>query len=150
MVTTRSIQFKAAFLLVVFALNTIVGFACSMGVDMGFNTSHHGPNLKGTVHIHKDGKKHLHKAGKDKHHHDNTQAASKKDDCCNNKVIKLQTSDKSFQYTHTVIKAPEFTINSFFQLLVFNTLKGVRQKEVDYYFHPPPRDIRIAIQSFLI
>ncbi len=150
MITNRSIQFKAAFLLVVFALNTVVGFACSVGVDMGFNTSHHGPELKGTVHIHKDGKKHLHKSGNDKHHHANKQAASKKDDCCKDKVIKLQTSDKSSQYAQTVIKAPEFNVNSIFQTPVFNTVKGVRQKEIDYYFHPPPRNIYLHIQHLLI
>ena len=37
-----SIQLKAAFLLIVFALNTVLGFACSMGLDMGYNKSHHG------------------------------------------------------------------------------------------------------------
>lgn len=36
MKSTISIKIKAAFLLVVFALNTVVGFACSLGVDMGF------------------------------------------------------------------------------------------------------------------
>ena len=34
---TRSIQIKAAFLLVVFAFNIFVGFACGLGIDMGFN-----------------------------------------------------------------------------------------------------------------
>lgn len=37
----RAIQYKALFLLVTFSMNTVVGFACSMGVDMGFNSHHH-------------------------------------------------------------------------------------------------------------
>jgi hypothetical protein len=39
--TSNSIKLKAAFLLTVFALNTVVGFACSVGLDMGFNNKHH-------------------------------------------------------------------------------------------------------------
>ena len=36
-----SIKLKAAFLLTVFVLNTVVGFACSVGLDMGYNSKHH-------------------------------------------------------------------------------------------------------------
>ena len=55
-----SIQIKALLLLIVFAINTVVGFACSVGVDMGFNTKHHNDEAAADVHIHKDGTKHLH------------------------------------------------------------------------------------------
>ena len=44
MSTSIYIQLKAALLLLVFGLNTIIGFACAVGVDMGFNTSHHHNN----------------------------------------------------------------------------------------------------------
>ena len=76
----RSIQLKAAFLLLVFGLNTVVGFACSLGLDMGFNIPHHKEEAsaspihihkagkhehqketaKTSVHVHADGKKHVH------------------------------------------------------------------------------------------
>lgn len=54
-----SIQLKAVFLLIVFCMNTITGFACGVGFDMGFNKKHHHDDLKAkqTVHIHEDGKK---------------------------------------------------------------------------------------------
>ena len=52
-----SIQLKAAFLLVVFGLNTLVGFACAVGVDMSFNSSHHDEEAI-EVHVHADGTKH--------------------------------------------------------------------------------------------
>ncbi|WP_285059774.1 hypothetical protein [Pedobacter ginsengisoli] len=32
---------KAAFLLVVFSLNTFTGFACAVGMEMNFNKGHH-------------------------------------------------------------------------------------------------------------
>ena len=38
---SRTIKFKALFLLVSFSLNSVVGFACSLGIDMGFNSGHH-------------------------------------------------------------------------------------------------------------
>jgi len=152
MMINRSIQLKAAFLLIVFALNTMIGFACSMGVDMDFNASHHkGDAAKTSMHIHKDGKKHVHKpeAGK-KHSHKHIEAASKKDDCCKEKVVKLQTSDKALTQAQATIHSPVFIISSSFQFLAFNTVKGVSQKYTAYQFHPPPCDIRIAIQSFQI
>ncbi len=38
---SRSIQIKAAFLVLVFSIHTIVGVACALGIDMDFNTTHH-------------------------------------------------------------------------------------------------------------
>ncbi len=75
MIKKFSIQLKAAFLLIVFSLNTIVGFACAVGLDLGFNSSHH-PDEEGrktVVHVHADGEKHIHqkKLIKSKSHHSN-------------------------------------------------------------------------------
>ena len=44
--------------MIVFSLNTIIGFACAVGIDMGFNsTDHHDEEATETsVHIHADGK----------------------------------------------------------------------------------------------
>lgn len=88
MTKSISIQLKAGFLLLVFTLNTIVGFACSMGMDMGFNTPHHKDNGKeASVHIHPDGTKHQHhhdeadevtinttESAKGHHHHDEAES----------------------------------------------------------------------------
>ncbi len=152
MILNRSIQLKAVFLLIVFSLNTVVGFACSMGVNMGFNTSHlNGDTAKPSVHIHKDGKKHEHKPGTGKKHsHKHPETNSKKDDCCKEKVVKLQTSDKALIYARSNIHTSAFIVSYFFQYSLFNTVEWVPQKYIACHFHPPPRDIRIDIQSFQI
>lgn len=76
---SKSIQLKAAFLLTVFALNTVVGFACSLGVDMGFNSGHHEEKPTKAVHVHADGKKHIHQPTPHKRNHDNTRSHNEKD-----------------------------------------------------------------------
>ena len=56
-----SIKIKATLLITVFSLNSVFGFACSMGLDMGYNKSHHTEEaIEVSVHAHGDGKKHLH------------------------------------------------------------------------------------------
>ena len=57
---TISIQLKAAFLLIIFSMNMLVGFSCAVGVDMGFNTAHHHEGEATELHVHADGKKHHH------------------------------------------------------------------------------------------
>ncbi|RYF86774.1 MAG: hypothetical protein EOO00_12945 [Chitinophagaceae bacterium] len=59
-----SIKVKAAILIGIFSLNTVVGFACSLGVNMSFNSRHHTSDqpVEPSVHVHKDGKKHNHPA----------------------------------------------------------------------------------------
>jgi hypothetical protein len=70
----RSIQLKAAILLMVFSLNTVVGFVCSLGLDIGYNSKHHGVDTatEAVVHIHKDGKKHIHHEKKKSSNNDNS------------------------------------------------------------------------------
>ena len=106
-----SIQFKAAFLLIVIALNTVVGFACAMGLNIGSKTSHHKAEatepsvhihadgkkhlhqpkpVKAATHVHADGKKHEHKSEPVKQHHEEKETPKKdKDDCCNDDVLKF-------------------------------------------------------------
>lgn len=188
MTKSRSIQLKAAFLLVVFSLNTLVGFACAMGVDMGFNQPHHSKEVKDRVHIHKDGKKHIHKAAAEKdhpakgseatqhdkeakgeihlhkdhkkhehnpatakNHHAKASTTSKTDDCCKEKVVKLQSADKNFQYSKTSIHTPIYIVpSSYIASVAFKTVQPHLQEYTACHFHPPPRDIRIDIQSFQI
>ena len=144
-----NIQLKAAFLLFVFALNTVVGFACAVGFDMNFNTHHHGDEqTEISVHIHADGKKHHHEKAE---HKDND--TDKKDNCCHDKVVKLSQADKAVPQAAKILNpvfltafvAVYYNINIAYPLQV-NTSKK--------YFvrghHPPIPDIRIAIQSFQI
>ena len=150
-----SIQLKAAFLLGVFALNTVVGFACSLGVDMGFNTSHHDQEATEiSVPNHADGKKHEHYNESVKHHHEENNVSKKeKGDCCNDKVIKFQSLDKSLnQNAKASVDAPVFAaiISTFLAIDVFKISMAYPPKYKTRFFYPPPPDIRIAIRSFQI
>ena len=100
----RSIQIKAAFLMSVFSLNTLIGFACAIGIDMRFNTSHHDEAeeaIVAVVHIHKDGKKHVHHEAANNHNEADNDHHKKdgKDNCCNDKVIKFNEVDKSASHS---------------------------------------------------
>jgi hypothetical protein len=168
-----SIRLKAVFLLVVFGLNTIVGFACSLGVDMGFNSKHHEESqeahntnddtLEPVVHIHKDGQRHIHYEKKKEHKHDKShqhnQASNKqkqgqsKDNCCADKVNELQDIDSlvpnSLNISHPVFLTA--FIASYYDIGLLSCTdvpKDIRQFVRNY--HPPIPDIRIAIQSFQI
>lgn len=121
MKSITSIKLKAAFLLVVFSLNTIVGFACSLGLEMGYNSTHHGEDAatEAVVHIHKDGKKHIHHEKKESHTHDkshnhdeanNTEKTRKdKDNCCTDEVMNFQQIDKSIPNSVNIIHPIFFT-----------------------------------------
>jgi hypothetical protein len=100
-----SIKLKAALLLIVFSMNTVIGFACAMGVDIGFNAHHHDEEEvpQTTIQVHADiNKEHNHYEAA-KHHHDSKED-SEKGGCCNDGVIKFQSLDKS---QHDCIPMPE-------------------------------------------
>ena len=169
-----SIKLKALFLLVVFATNTAVGFACAIGVDMGFNSPHHKETEEpAKVHIHDDGKKHVHEKEPSEvtthvhedginHQHDSEPAKQipvngsnllTKDDsgCCTNEVQEFQNLDKNVS-VNTGINVPVFVtiLSTYFDIDLSTALKNF---PVDYkagFFYPPPPDIRIAIQRFQI
>ncbi|MBK7307779.1 MAG: hypothetical protein IPI88_12605 [Chitinophagaceae bacterium] len=144
-----SIQLKAALLLVVFALNTLVGFACAVGVDMSFNTSHHEEEERAiAVHVHAGGKKHHHEEAEHKHKHND-----KKDDCCSDKVVKLSQTDKAVPQAAKIVSPVFFTAF----VAVYYNIDISYPSQVNtfnkYYVrghHPPIPDIRIAIKSFQI
>jgi hypothetical protein len=155
----RSIQLKAAFLMIVFSLNTIIGFACAVGIDMGFNTSHHHDedSTEAPVHVHADGKKHIHHNEVTKHHHeaDNDQHKSKngKDDCCKDKVMQFSQLDKSVPRSLSVINPIFFLtfVSIFYNIEILFPFQA--SPNIKYFVrshHPPIPDIRIAIQSFQI
>ena len=164
----KSIKLKAAFLLTVFTLNTLVSFGCSVGLDMGFNKSHHADEKKTRGHSH--GLKHAHgealkskvshsthsHSTPHKHSHDVASGSEKnqdqKDNCCNEKSVELQKQDKSANHSSSpVIKIP--VLVSF--LYVFSGLETkvelspLLNKLFIPEYYPPP-DKRIIIQSFQI
>jgi hypothetical protein len=163
MPSKRKYRYIAAFLLTVFSLNTVVGFACSLGVDMGFNSKHHNDKAtEAVVHIHKDGKKHIHFEEKAKDHHDKShhhdqaknhhESKDGKDNCCNDQVLRFEQLDKSVPHSLNIIH-PIFAI-AFFDAFYDATLPSPDViKNIKQFVrsdHPPIPDIRIAIQSFQI
>ena len=152
----KSIQLKAAILLIVFSLNTIIGFACAVGLDMGFNSHHHEEEVtEAAVHMHADGKKHLHHNEAD-HHSDKVKAhheKSDKDNCCNGPVTKIAQQDKTIASSINIISPVFFTalISSFYNVdaLLSNGVDS-HIKYLTRRHHPPIPDIRLAIQSFQI
>lgn len=169
-----SIKLKAASLLTVFGLNTVVGFACAVGMDMSFNTSHHESETNNaSIHIHADGKKHhhqqepvkasthIHTDGK-KHEHNNEPATKHqeeketpkkdKDDCCNEDLLKFQQLDKNLnQNAKTAIDVPALVaiIGVFIGVDILKASPEPRLNTHRYLFPPPP-NILIAIQKFQI
>jgi len=88
----KFIRLKAAFLLIAFSLNMVIGFACAIGIDMGFNTHHHDGDETTMLNIshHHDTSHHNDEA--DNEHH---KSKDGKDDCCNDQVMKFSRLDKS-------------------------------------------------------
>ena len=151
MKTTIYTRIKAALLLSVFAFNTVVGFVCSLGMDMGFNSLPQDNEGRGSVHMHKDGKAHVHKPTVNKGHHSTEKTGSKKDDCCNGKIVKLQSADKNLQYSKTTVSIPVFLMSKIYiKVFLLKIIEPNLQEYSACHFHPPPRDIRIDIQSFQI
>ncbi len=150
-----AIQIKAAFLLIVFSMNTAIGFACAMGVDMGFNIKHHHDKEQATepvVHVHADSKKHQHHDKTTKYQH-GSKEESEKGGCCNDGVVQFQNLDKSLnQNTATALNAHIFTtlISNLFRINISELISVRTNKHIVQFFHPPPPDIRILIQSFQI
>src|SRR5687767_4071140 len=99
MTSKRAIQFKAAFLMIVFGLNTVVGFACAVGMNFS-SDAHHDEEQTVSVHVHEDGSKHVHgndtavpettsKEESEKNHHKNAE-----EKCCTEKISKFDQLDK--------------------------------------------------------
>lgn len=143
------IKLKAAFLLAAFTLNTVIGFACAVGLNMGFNSHHHNDEateVQGSSHH----------SGKSHHHDEADHHKSKdgKDDCCNDKVIKLEQVDKSIPPTSNALVTPLFLSGYIFTFCDIDNLYVSLYIPSNKYFvrsyHPPIPDIRIAIRSFQI
>jgi hypothetical protein len=153
----RSIPLRAFFLLVVFLLNTVVGFACVVGLEDGHGhtneyvsgTHHHEHDNNIADDHHHSNSDHDHKGLND--HHD---TKKNRDNCCKEEVTKLLKEDKvSPSKTAVNIQPVSFIalVPSFHQFDAFassgyvpNTKYFVRS------YHPPIADIRISIQSFQI
>ena len=149
---TRSIQLKALFLLAVFSLNTMVGFACAAGLNMGFNTRHHHREeavSPGISHHHHEGATHHHDEGASK-----AQKTGEDNNCCNDGVIKFSQVDKLLAHAvNTGIELPIMLAPLHF--LYQSHLSSISQGHSQSLPAPRPyvagsRGIRVSIQSFQI
>ena len=139
----KTIKIKAFILMSVFSLSTVISFACSLGLDMGYNNGHHTKK-----------KKTAHECCEKPVSTSENQSSEEKDDCCTNSVINFQLMAKSItqnnidfsvlfsQLHHEAIEfliaLKQFTISSEMKWAVF------RSDQL------PPPDIRVSIHSFQI
>lgn len=171
-----SIQLKALFLLLVFTTNIVVGFACGLGIDMGFNAPHHNKYEEiAKVHIHENGKKHIHKkkpstvtaharADGINHSHERCSEPLKQHSkdgsnpltkeggsCCTNEVQNFQQVDKNIT-VNTGINLPVFVaiLHTYVAVDFSVVLKEFATKHKIRLYYPPPHNLRIAMQRFQI
>ena len=161
----KTIQLKAIFLLIVFSLNTIIGFACAVGLDMGFNSKHHHDESisHNTKPHHHSGKSHHHHHhnGSDSHttksHHShneiNKSGSPEKENCCNKDATQLSQADKLLgTVVYSGIEMPVALIAlHFLYLSHLSSFKPEIKKiqEIRPYILNS-RGIRVSIQSFQI
>jgi hypothetical protein len=143
---SRTLTYKALFLLVSFSLNSVVGFACSLGVNMRFNSPNH--------HKH-DGLQHSAKSHLNPCQLNNIVffTSPSEGNCCKDFVVGFQSMDK----LPAKQNGSQQKITALFPItdILFageNYAKGFVQhiqiapEEVEY----SPPEMRVFIQSFLI
>ena len=163
---SRPTKLKALFLLVSFSLNTVAGFACSLGIDMGYNTrSHHhhheecednhSSEHKEDAVCDNDHDRNLKDEHSDESQQDHSVSykAAEDDNCCSGFVAGFQSTDKevvekfSPSYSHGDYTFFEVTDSVLLEPREFhNESVRIPPKIAD---HSPP-DIRVFIQSFQI
>lgn len=139
--------------MLVFSLNTLLGFACSLGLNMGYNEHHHETESSVSTSLlaqHEHGSSQNHHEDK-KHQHPNNESSN--DDCCSHGVTSYNLLDKSVAEQVTIVHPVFGTafLAAYYYIDLFQPQyapKNIRAFAQSY--HPPIPDIRIAIQSFLI
>ena len=152
-----SIKLKAAVLCIVFASNTILGFACAVGVDMALikRIVHHVGIMEApesSLGVHDVGKKHHHKDEKKAPGKDDC-CNKEKDDCCNKKVVLFEHLDKTITQPATATFAVPFVeLPPFLSLntRIYSATSITVLNHIIRNLHPPPEDIRVSIRSFQI
>lgn len=129
MKSNKTIQLKAVFLLAVFTLNTLVGFACAVGLDMGFNSKHHHHKEGTTLHQHQDN-----------------------ENCCNDEAVQFSQLDKLLaQAVSLSVTSPATLIHFSYQPDITSyTKERTPITPSKKPFARTARGIRVSIQSFQI
>jgi len=141
---------KAIFLLVIFLLNTVVGFGCALGMEGNHDGKSHS-HAKSPAHVHTE---HSHS---DEHKQNALpifgQDFSKEDGCCKTLVNDLVTQSKlvpeigKVQIVLPIMLLPDYSYALFIPVTVVKINQSVL---TDHRERPPNQDIRIVIQSFQI
>ena len=125
------------FLLIVFSMSGLVGFACSIGIDMGYNAGHHNS-----------------KFNKTRCCNDQQKGENSKDDCCANFVTQFNIMDKSVA-DPPLLNPPVFflaLISTFTSSVTlapgFEGITKIQSFRRSYFLSD--KDVRISIQSFQI
>lgn len=145
------IKAKAAFLLLVFSLNTIIGFACAAGLNMGFNSKHHhhdDDDLFSSEIIHTPAHFATHEEQSNK-----IFKSEEDDNCCTHQVVVLSQSDKLLTHLDSIkIDTPVILVltNSLYQFCLAHPIKMSRQIRVFRPVFSNTTDIRVSIRSFQI
>jgi hypothetical protein len=149
----RAIQLKVIFLLIVFSLNTLIGFACAVGLNMGFNKKHHHHDET----VSRSTLSHHHEKGTAHHHHHEELAKSKTTEdhnCCTDNTTQLSGSDKLLAQTiNSGIETPVALV--FLHFLYSADLSSLLTQDIKKVpvvrpFVLNSRGIRVSIQSFQI
>lgn len=149
-------KIKGLILLLVFSLNTLAGFACSIGVDMGYNKSHHEHDaIHAAQKANKQSDGHLHEhTSATEHHNQQSDNHGSKEDCCTNGVKDFIQLDKSLANSNG-LQLPVFLVafvSGFFlptqepSLIDSSIYDAVRRS----WRYSDDTDLRIVIQSFQI
>lgn len=153
---TVTIRIKAIFLLVIFSLNSIMGFACSIGLNLGYNQHHHAKEQAPSHAIANE------YASENSDHcgavepgdaTDDNSSPAKQHDCCKDEVLKFTLLDKSVS-SSIKIDAPTQFASDVAAMYFLSVWCSQHISTIHYYVqsdHPPiSKDIRIAVQSFQI
>ena len=151
----KGTHIKAIVLLIVFSLNTVVSFACSLGGL--FHSFHHHPSSATATeerghHHHEEG--HHHDQSNTAHHHEEHAPDKPADDCCSKNVVPLDKVEKA---ASRAIEAPDAAFLTSF-LITYSSLflqlptedKTVYPGYVRWRIPSTIQDLRIVIQSFQI
>ena len=146
-----SIKLKAAFLIIVFGMNTIIGFACAIGLNMAYNVHHHESEEMEQQDAMHSPSMHHGETSKPGHHHPANE--SSKGDCCSHSVKDLTLLSKTVPNQINIVQPVFFTafVGAYVNADIFSYANVVRNLHLFVRSHHPPiPDIRIAIQSFQI
>jgi hypothetical protein len=158
MSNTLAIKLKATFMLFIFALNMLVGFACSIGSTGGNNAQLHQAEAEkksNPAHSHEHGnvgKGHHHDKAKPHDHKTDHKDANDKKGCCNDEVQKIQQADKNININAKIIAVAvigDITKSHYRPYpVILSTTNPAKLRE--RFFYPPPPNILLSIQRFQI